>query len=575
MERIFEISWEVCNKFGGIYTVISSKTDYIKRRVREYYFIGPYFRGKKNFGFEEKEIPKEFEETVEFLKTKKIFCHFGIWKKTKIKTFLIDFLEFMEEKNEIKRILWEEYKIDSLNSDFFWFDIPVVWSYAVGIFLESIYNEKKETVAHFHEWLSGAGILYLKSKNIKIGKIFTSHATVLGRAMARNKEIFKNKNPEEEARRLNVIEKHMLEKESALNSEIFTTVSKLTAEECEKIIGRRPEVIINGLDLKMMPNMEEIPEMHKKNKEKLKEITIANFFPHYYFNIENCLFYYISGRYELYTKGIDIYIKALGNLNRRLKEENSKREIVAFLLIPCDIKGVNQELLKNFLLLKDIKGKIEDFSEETKKRILLSFFSKNKNLIDERLSYESKKLIAHFDKREGPIVSTHLLKEKDNKIIELIKEAGLENKKEDKIKIIFYPVYLSEGDGFLNTDYYNIISGFNLGIFPSFYEPWGYTPFESASLGVPTITTNLSGFGRYVIKNKKERGGIIVINREEKNDDEIIKELEEEMHSYLNLNKIQRIKDKTIAQEFAHQISWENLVEEYFRCYEEAFQKVN
>ena len=575
MKRLFEISWEVCNKVGGIYTVISSKADYARKHVDEFYFIGPYFKGKRNNEFEEHEIPDEFKKAFKLLEEKKIYCYFGVWKKTNIKTFLIDFSDFMSEKNEIKKKLWEDYKIDSLNSDS-WFDEPVIWSYAVGIFLENIYNEKKETVAHFHEWLSGAGILYLKNKGVKIGKVFTTHATVLGRAMAGVGEIFQKGNPEDEALRLKVIDKHLLEKRAALNSDVFTTVSEITSEECEKIIGKKPKVIINGLDLKLMPNMEEIPEMHRKNKEKLKDLIIANFFPHYYLDIESCLFYYISGRYEFYTKGIDVYIKSLGNLNRRLKKENSKKEIIAFLLIPSEFEEVNFKILKNMMLIKNIKENIEDFSDEIKKRILLSLFSDNNRiLVSEKFLSESKKLITNFDKKGIPELTTHSIKDKNDKIIKMIKEEGLENKKEDRVKVIFYPAYLSEEDGLLNMDYYSVVSGFHLGVFPSFYEPWGYTPFESACLGVPTITTDLAGFGRFVLENKKNKEGIIVLKRGGKTDEEIVKELEEEMHSYLHLDKIQRIKNKAVAQDFAHRISWEKLSEEYKKSYEDSLKSTN
>jgi glycogen(starch) synthase len=572
--RLFEISWEVCNKVGGIYTVISSKADYIQKSIGEYYFIGPYFKEKRNPEFEEEEIPKEFKKTFELLKSKKIFFHFGIWKKTGIKTFLIDFSEFMEEKNEIKRKLWEDYQIDSLHSDF-WFDEPIVWSYAVGILLESLCKKDEENVAHFHEWLCGAGLLYLKKNNVKIGKVFTTHATVVGRAMAALGEIYKGNNGDEEAYKLNVIDKHLIEKKAALNADIFTTVSDLTAEECEKIIGKKPQVIINGLDLKIMPTSEETSEKHRRNKEKIKELVMANFFPYYPFDIENTLFYYISGRYEIYSKGIDTYINALGSLNKKLILENSKRNVIAFLLIPSNVQEVNIKLLKNMMLLKEIKETISDFSETVKKRILLSLFSKEEKEINEKETLsESKKLAAEFIKKGTPEITTHYLKQDNDQILKMIKEAGLENKKEDRVKILFYPEYLNESDGVLNTDYYDVVSGFHLGIFPSFYEPWGYTPLESAALGVPTITTDLSGFGRFTLENKKEKGGIKVLKREGKTNQEITKDLEEEMYSYLHLDKLQRIKNEVIAQEFVHQICWDVIVKDYAKAYEQSLKNL-
>jgi glycogen synthase len=575
MERLFEISWEVCNKVGGIYTFISSKANYLKGRFEEFYFIGPYLNNGQGSDFEERDVPIQFKEPFEILESKKIFCHYGIWKKTKAKTILIDFSEFMQEKNEIKRKLWEDYKIDSLNSNF-WFEEPVVWAYAVGMFLESVYDENRKTVAHFHEWIAGAGLLYLKKNGVKIGKVFTTHATVLGRAKADKGEIFREGNPEEEAYKLNIIDKHLLEKSTALNAEVFTTVSETTAEECEKVLGKKPEVVINGLDLKLMPDLEEVPEMHRKNKEKIKDLVMANFFPHYYFDIENCLFYYISGRYETRAKGIDVYIKALGKLNRRLKKEESKKVVVAFVLIPSDVSGVNQELLNNLLLLKNIKENINDYSEDAKKAILFSLFSnKGNNFNIKEFFYESKKLVEVLSKNGNPKIITHYLKQKEDRIVKMIHEEGLENSKDDKVKIIFYPAYLGENDGLMGLDYYHFVSGFHLGVFPSFYEPWGYTPFESAALGVSTITTDLSGFGRYVIEKNRGNEGIRIIKREGKEDYEIVEVLEDEMYNYLNLDKIQRIKNKTIAQEFAHQISWDNIIEKYLKAYKLSYDIIS
>jgi glycogen synthase len=572
MIQLFEISWEVCNKVGGIYTVLSSKSDYLKEKFKKQYFIGPYL-SNQNSEFEEKEIPEDFKQSYELLKSKKIFLHYGIWKKTNVETFLIDFSEFMQEKNEIKKKLWEDYQIDSLNSNF-WFDEPIVWSYAVGIFLESIFREDEKIVAHFHEWLAGAGLLYLKSRGIKIGKVFTTHATVLGRAMADRNQIFNHGNPDEEARNLNVIDKHLVEKNSAINAEVFTTVSELTAEECEKILGKRPKVIINGIDLNIMPNMEEVPEMHRKNKEKIKDLIMSNFFPYYNFDLEKCLFYYISGRYEVHAKGIDTYIKALGNLNKRLKNENSEKMIIAFFLIPSDFEKENPALLKNLFLLKEIKEKIQDYSDYAKNKILpYIFLGKNEKLIPKKLFSESEKLVKISGRNGIPESSTHYLKQGD-RIINLLNEEELENKKDDKVKVLFYPAYLSEQDGILNMEYYDVVSGFHLGVFPSFYEPWGYTPFESACLGVPTITTDLSGFGKYVNKYKKEQGGIIVLNREGKTDEEISKELEEEMYSYLNSDKIERIRQKAVAQSFAHKLSWKEITEDYIDSYKDSLYLV-
>jgi glycogen(starch) synthase len=576
MDKLFEVSWEVCNKVGGIYTVITSKIPYMKHHIEDYFLVGPYLQ--ENIDFEEKGIPIELKGIFSNLEQKGIRCHYGKWKNAK--TILIDFSELKKNKNSIKKELWDVYGIDSIKSDLM-FDDPMVWGYAVGMFLQEVEKNlsNQKIVGQFHEWLTGSSILYLKKNKSKIATIFTTHATVLERAMASSGEIFQGDNSDAEAYKRNVNDKHQVEKATAKNCDIFTAVSETVADSCERVLGRRPEVIVlNGMDIRHFPNMEEIPKEHKKDKEKIKDFLMAYFFPYYYFDLENTLIYFISGRYEMHAKGIDTYIRALGRLNERLKEEKSKKNIVAFLFIPTETIDEDIKIVESMIFLKSMKDSIDEYSHSMKKKILSSFLSgQNKNLFDEDFKKEIKRFLKIFTKKGNLPITTHKLKDKNDAIINEIKRAGLKNQKEDKVKVVFYPAYLGRSDSLLNMEYYDVVNGCHLGIFPSFYEPWGYTPVESAARGVPAITTNLSGFGKYVKENlkngKPDEKGIIVIDRQNKNDEETIKELEEWMYWYLKLPKIQRIKNKIIAETFVKEVSWDNLIHNYFDAYKKAIKK--
>lgn len=577
MQCVFEVSWEVCNKVGGIYTVIESKAEYAKHYFDEYYFIGPYFPDNL-VDFEEQVPSNELKEIFEILKAKDILCHYGTWTTTHTSCILIDFSEFMKNKNRIKGDLWQDYKIDSLSAgqDF---DEPVTWATAAGMLLEEISKkwQDKQIIMHFHEWLSGAALLYLKKRNVKGATVFTTHATILGRAIAdANKPLYsmlKIIDAEKEAYKYNINAKHQIEKATALNADVFTTVSKITALETEYLLKRKADLIlINGVDFSKFPDLEMIPQSHKSNKEKIKEFLFAYFFPYYAFDLENCLFYFISGRYEFHNKGIDVFIQGLKRLNERLKKEKSDKKIVVFFFIPVAIKSKNIEVLENSALFERLKKFVDDNLPEIRKRILYTAVSGalfNEKMFSETFVTEIKKLVFSLKKKGLPPITVYELADKQNDtILNSLENAGLTNREEDKVKVIYYGSYLSLSDGLLGLDYYSAIWGCHLGVFPSYYEPWGYTPIESASHGIPSITTDLSGFGKFVEENLESNEGIFVLKRENKSDEQAINELADYLYWYTNLQKEERINNKIVAENFVRRLSWENLISNYIKAYE-------
>ena len=119
---------------------------------------------------------------------------------------------------------------------------------------------------------------------------------------------------------------------------------------------------------------------------------------------------------------------------------------------------------------------------------------------------------------------THILQEPEyDPILSKIRELSLFNRSEDKVKVFFVPSYLKGNDGILNLTYYQLLSGLDVSVFPSYYEPWGYTPLESLAFGVPTVTTTLAGFGLWVKAHYSgNSAGIEIIERNETNYNEVV-----------------------------------------------------
>ncbi|MBW3012139.1 glycosyltransferase [Candidatus Woesearchaeota archaeon] len=584
-DYLFEVSWEVCNKVGGIYTVIMSKAAKMVGHYGDGYFsVGPYFPGKSVPEFIEKEPPKEIEKVFEAMAQKGIECHYGIWLvKGEPKVILVNGNSLFSIKDELLKHLWEDFGIDSLSSGSDYFD-PVIWSTAVGMFIEefSVQNPGSNVVGHFHEWLAGAGLLYLRKHNAKAATVFTTHATMLGRSIAGSGQdlysMLGHFNPDNEAKWRGVNNKFTIERASAQNAHCFTTVSDITGIEAEAILGKKPDIIVpNGLDMEYFPSYEEVAYLHKINRSKLKEMVAFHFLPYQQFDLDDTFIYYIFGRYEFKNKGIDVFIKALSQLNDRLRADNSKRTIIAYFWIPAYTRGMKQQLLENKAYFGEINNSIYNHMDSIKQKLISDIISGQDmtkvNLFDQEFLLEARKLAANFKKQGNPPLVTHNIDEANDSIVKAFMDARLYNNADDRVKVVFHPAYLTGTDGLLDLKYYDAMVAGHLGVYPSYYEPWGYTPLESAAWGVPAITTDLAGFGKWINDNKKKDDkGIVVISRLGKNDGEVVRQLSDAMYDYSQLNRHGRVERKINAKELA---DWGNLVKFYFDAHNFALKKLS
>lgn len=587
-EYLFEICWEICNQIGGIHTVLKTKVPQMKDYYgNSYCVIGPYFPEQVKGEFKEKKPSDEFKQAFKKLEAEGIKCHFGEWLvKGSPKTILLDFSEYWNKLDSIKDDLWKNFEIDSLKAGHE-FDEAVVWSRAAGKLIEEllpVFSDTK-TVFQFHEWLSGGGLLYLKQQELAAPTVFTTHATHLGRTIADNQEELYSRieeiNPEEEAYKYGIEAKYLMEKQTAQKSDIFTTVSKITNIEAKYLLDREADVILpNGLSLDKFATFEEMTLKHRINRSRIRRFIMYYFFPYYTFDIEETYYYFIASRYEFHNKGIDTFIKSLGELNKKMKEEGSSKTIVTFFWVPSDIRGIKSEIIESRELFKNIENAVEDSLKKVEERILQKLMSgettSEDNILPTELVEETKDTLLQLKRDGTPPLVTHNLggNENNDPILQEFHKAGLENKKEDPVKVIFYPLYLDGSDGLLNLDYHECIQGSHLGVFPSFYEPWGYTPLETAALGVVSTTTDVAGFGRFISEEteKENAKGIFILDRMNRTEDKIVHSLTDILYQFKEFSHKERVQNKIRAREIAALADWKNLAKKYIEAQNKAVE---
>ncbi len=532
-KALFEVSWEVCNKVGGINTVVATKAAVLAKEYKDnHIFIGPdILNEKENIEFiEDTDLFFEWRNQAESLGLK---IRLGRWNiNSKPITILVDYTPLFAKKNEIFTDLWQKFKLDSLNGQWDYIE-PAMFGYAAAQVIESFsrfnYSENISFVAHFHEWMTGSGILYLKDKAPYIATVFTTHATIMGRVLAGNDMPLYSKlydySPHLIAKQFNITAKYSMERIAAEQADVFTTVSDITAKECEALLKKTPDVVTpNGFDDGFVPKGQEFKEKRKKSQEKLVKVSEAVLG----YQLNNPYFVVNSGRYEFKNKGIDIFLDALKKISNKLDAE---RDIVAFIAVPAHHAEADADVLF---------------------RLNSGKYGGDPKFITHRL----------YDIDRDPIMQR-------------IGELGFSNSPESRVKIVFTPVYLDGDDGIFDISYYNLLIGFDLSVFPSYYEPWGYTPMESLAFKIPTITTNLAGFGLWIEEEvAKGNNAAKVIERSDDNTVEVVESLTDSILYYFNLGAEDVRKVRKQAQSLSKTTLWPKLIQFYYKAYRLAEVKV-
>ncbi|MDT8393185.1 MAG: alpha-glucan family phosphorylase [Bacteroidales bacterium] len=535
-DYIFETSWEICNKVGGIYTVLSTKARTITEDYGDnYILIGPdvWMETSEHPDFiEDFDILTEWREKAA---QEGLNIRLGRWNVSGYPlVILVDFKPLFTEKDKIFYELWEQFKLDSLSGQWDYIE-PAMFGYAAARVIESYYefhlSSKDRIVAHFHEWMTGTGILYLKTHVAQVATVFTSHATVLGRSIAGNGlplygDMEKYK-AEETARSFGVLSKQSLESMSAKQADSFTTVSEITARECKHFLRKTPDVItVNGFEDSFVPPDDKFDEKRQEARQKLLSVASAvtgQKMP------DDSLLVINSGRYEFHNKGMDIFIDALAELN---KMDDLPKKVIAYITVPANHAGARQDVLKR---MNDL----------------------------------------HSEPVEKPWLSHYLFDEEKDPSIRRIKEKGLMNNENSKVSVIFVPAYLDGRDGIFNMPYYDILIGFDVSVFPSYYEPWGYTPLESIAFSIPTVTTSLAGFGSWVNDfHKVEKKGVIVSERTDDNEADVVKDIFGTLKAFAEMSAAKYDEAAREAYKISRDALWQSFIDNYRKAWSVALHKV-
>lgn len=538
-DYIFEASWEVCNKVGGIYTVLSTRANTLQAKFHDrVLFVGPdFWQGKENPLFMESDnLCAAWKRHA--AENDNLSVRVGRWNiPGEPIVILVDFQPFFAQKNEIYAEMWNRYQVDSLHA-YGDYDEASMFSYAAGKVVESFYRynltENDKVVYQAHEWMTGMGALYLQANVPEIATIFTTHATSIGRSIAgNNKPLYDYLfayNGDQMAQELNMQSKHSIEKQTAHYVDCFTTVSEITNNECKELLDKSADVLLlNGFEDDFVPKGATYAGKRKRARAaflhvagKLLGQELA----------DDTLIIGTSGRYEFRNKGIDVFLEAMNRLNR---DKNLKKNVLALVSVPGWVGDCREDLLQR------LKSR-EKFTTPL----------------------------------ECPFITHWLHNMTHDQVLDMLKYLGMGNRPEDKVKVIFVPCYLDGKDGIFNKLYYDLILGMDLTVYASYYEPWGYTPLESVAFYVPTVTTDLSGFGRWVNGLKDQHGiddGVEVLHRSDYNYSEVADGIKDTVSAFSSKSDAEVKAIRKRAGKVAEQALWKHFIQYYYQAYDFALRR--
>lgn len=615
---LVEVAWEVCNQLGGIYQVIKSKAPrMVSRWKNRYFMLGPYNPQKAALEFEPRE-PKPgswIARSIEQLKAGGLVVHHGNWLiPGRPKVLLVEHGLPKPELDGIKAKVYAEHGIEFPDSD--WLIDGVVsfgeaakrtlWSlslnWAAGgvedddhhsaTTTDKSHHGSRRTLAHFHEWMGGLAIPMLRKEQAPVTTVFTTHATQLGRTLAWGDEWFYDHLPfvdqAAEAARCNVKTQHFTERACVHGCHVFTTVSQITGEECTHLLGRTPDIYTpNGLNIEHYNVGHDFQTFHAQFKERIHRFTMGHFFPSYPFDLDKTLYFFTAGRFEPRNKGFDLCIEAMARLNAKLKAAKSDRTVVFFIITQRNARSLHPRVLNARGVLDqlhDVTDKvISEIREQWFRRLAAAATSgaerpKMDDLVSEYWRLRLKRTQHALKTHELPMVVTHLLDDdaKDD-VLNQIRNVWLFNRADDPVKIVYHPEFITPTSPLWGIEYDQFVRGCHMGIFPSSYEPWGYTPLECMAMGVPSVTSDLAGFGRYVEETLPDLaapaytdehgtthgGGLMVLKRRGRTFGEAAGDLSDHLMRFCTMDRRSRIQLRNDVERRSWDFDWEELGKAY------------
>jgi glycogen(starch) synthase len=589
---LVEVAWETCNQVGGIYTVIRTKVPaMVEKWEQDYLLLGPYFTQTAAAEFEPLAIDEETAvgQTISWMRNLGLEVHYGNWLITgKPKIVLFDIASLMKDVDEIKGRIWENHKISTLDVE----DLvnqTIVFGELIRLFLSQLATEnkaKKDIIVHFHEWMASTCLPDLRKEKVKIATVFTTHATMLGRYLAGNVPNFYDVLDKfdwlKEAKHYGIEAQASFERAAAQKADVLTTVSDITAKECVAFLGRIPELILpNGLNIQRFAALHEHQNLHSLYKKRISDFVMGHFFQNQPFDLEQTLYLFTSGRFEYSNKGYDLTLDALEILNRKMKESGSRKTVIMFFITKQPYHSIDPEVLHSRAVLDEIRENCQAIEKEVGEKLFqASAASKDLSLpdlndfVNEYWRLRLRRTVQTWKTNARPKVVTHLLKQEDD-IIRNLHRTKLLNNEEDKVKVVYHPDFIVSTNPLFGLDYGQFVRGCHLGVFPSYYEPWGYTPLECMARGVPTVTSDLSGFGDYMMQIMRdyEQWGVSVVNRKTQNYQESAEQLANLLFKFVQQSQRDRITQRNRVESIADTFDWSNLRGYYDTAHELAVLK--
>ena len=519
--------------------------------------------------------------------------HYGQWIVSgRPNVVLFNPYSVYDKLGEIKHLLWQDFHISMPGHDDL-LDKVAAFGYQVKEFFNYLCNNnycKENVIAHFHEWMAGIPIPGIRKDNLNIKIVFTTHATLLGRYLAMNDPKFYDHltfyNWEQEAIKFNVKSIAEIERASAHGSHVFTTVSEVTAKECTYLLGRTPDLVLpNGLNIQRFEALHHVQELHVQVKERIHDFVRGHFFQSYSFDLNKTVYFFTSGRYEYQNKGYDLTLEALARLNWKMQRDNVDMTVVSFFITKRPFYTFNPQVLQSRAQMDDIERVCEEIKEQVGKRLYEEIttakqgpyeFPDLRALVDDYLRLKLRRNVQSWRTHQLPKIVTHtLVDDAKDEILNFLRTANLVNNRHDKVKIVYHPDFISTSNPLFKMDYNTFVRGCHLGLFPSLYEPWGYTPLECLASGLPSVTSDMSGFGDYVKKQIPDHDsrGMYIINRMEKDYNQCAEDLSNKMLDFVKLTRRERISLRSRCEESSLHFDWSNLGKYYDDAYKMVLER--
>lgn len=586
---LIETAWEVCNQVGGIYTVIRSKVPAaVEHWGEDYLCIGPLIH--KNFSAEFEPIEDYdhvFGKAVLKMREAGFQVLYGRWLVSgNPKVVLLSPFQVYENLGVIKYNLYNNHDISVPDGDTL-FDQCAAFGETIRLyhyFLAQVEEAQKyKMITHFHEWMAATCIPDLRRENLPYQIVFTTHATLLGRYIAMNDPHFYDHLPffdwHKEASHFNVVHTVKVERAAAHGAHVFSTVSEVTARECYHLLGRQPdEIVPNGLNIERFTALHEFQNLHKQYKDKINEFIMGHFFQSYSFDLDKTLYFFTSGRFEFRNKGFDITLDALARLNWKMQLEGVDMTVVMFMVTKQPFHTMNPTALQSRAIMEEIRQTTKAIEKHVGEKLFYNAASSSENkmpnlndFVEDYWKLRLRRIVQSWKSDQLPLVVTHnLVNDSGDEILTSIRSHGLLNHRNHKVKVVYHPDFIASTSPLFGMDYTQFVRGCHLGVFPSYYEPWGYTPLESIASGVPTVTSDLSGFGDFVLKEMQDhdKNGIYVTNRRYHSYPDAAEQLSEQMLSFVKQTRRDRIDQRNRTERASTSFDWEFLYKFYRRCYD-------